>query len=305
MTGPKPRTHSVFKIKAGGRTRLVVFDTQDLSVGRAPENDVVVDDPEMSRRHAIFRRSPQGCRVEDQGTSNGTIVNGEPVAFADLKHGDVVVIGEVEVTYAETPRNPASLGPSVEYASQLKGFGGALAAGDGESTILGLGVAAGGDDDEPFEIRPAGEFDFGLHDEASDAAAPRDLDAELADLGDGDDAELADLGDGDLQFDLDPAPPASADERTRPAASRPAAVSATAPQRPAPVSTTAPPARTADDEAWVLDDEPASQPEGGPLAITLEIDGLDGELRRSVEGLIGKVLRVPGLRVRIKGGDLA
>src|SRR5258705_8173959 len=110
-----PRTHAILKIKAAGRTRLIVFDTQDLSLGRANENDISVDDPEMSRKHAVFKRTREGCTVEDVGTSNGTAVNGATASRAVLKHGDVVRIGEVEITYAETTRAPTSLG-AVEYS---------------------------------------------------------------------------------------------------------------------------------------------------------------------------------------------
>src|SRR5262249_13067262 len=156
-----PRSHAILKIKAAGRTRLVVFDTQDLTLGRDPKNDIAVDDPEMSRRHAVFKRSREGTVVEDMGTSNGTAVNGQASARAPLKHGDVVRIGQVEITYAETTRAPSSLGPSVEYASQIKSFGTPMARvqGGGEATILGLADAPASTDDE-FQVGPAGEFDF-------------------------------------------------------------------------------------------------------------------------------------------------
>ena len=179
-----PRTHAILKMKAAGRTRLIVFDTQDLTLGRATENDISIDDPEMSRRHAVFKRSREGCAVEDMGTSNGTAVNGQTVPRAVLKHGDVVKIGEVEITYAETTRAPSSLGASVEYASQIKSFGTPMARmqGGGEATILGLADAPTISEDEDFEVRPAGEFDFDLRATQAGRAAPRDLDAEVADL---------------------------------------------------------------------------------------------------------------------------
>jgi hypothetical protein len=198
MAAGAPRTHAILKLKAAGRTRLVVFDTQDLSLGRATENDIAVEDPEMSRRHAVFRRLREGCVVEDQGTSNGTLVNGQPAARATLRHGDVVKIGEVEITFAETTRAPSSLGAAVEYASQIKAFGTPMAGmrADGEATILGLVDAPASDDEDDFEVRPAGEFDFDLHEASRNQPAARNLDAEIASLD----------SDADLVIDESPRP---------------------------------------------------------------------------------------------------
>jgi len=281
-----PRTHAILKLKAAGRTRLIVFDTQDLTLGRSNENDISVDDPEMSRKHAVLKRTREGCTVEDMGTSNGTAVNGQTVARAVLKHGDVVKIGEVEITFAETTRAPSSLGP-VEYASQLKTFGTPMARvkGDGEATILGMLDAPTSDDEDDFEVRPAGEFDFDLHAKAKGKAAPRDLDAEVASL------------DIDSEFTFGSAPTQAPPLKPPP---RPAAAPA-----PAPARKPAPPARAPKQDVWELD-EAAEQPKpaAGPIALTLEIDGLSGELRRAVEVLVGKVIELPSLRVKIKGRDL-
>lgn len=274
MATAAPRTNAILKLKAGGRTRLIVFDTQDLSLGRAKENDLSVEDPEMSRRHAVFKRTREGCAVEDMGTSNGTAVNGQTVSRAMLSHGDVVKIGEVEITYAETTRAPSSLGP-VEYASQLKAFGTPMARmkGDGEATILGMMDAPASDDGDDFEVRPAGEFDFDLSPQAKAKSAPRDLDAEIASL------------DTDEDFSFGSAP-------TQAPPLKP-------PRKPA-----AAPALAHKRDVWELDEAPAKPKSGAaPLSLTLEIDGLSGELRRAVETLLGKVIELPSLRVKIKGRD--
>ena len=124
--------------RAGKPERLVVWDTQDISVGRAPENDVVVDDPEMSRNHAQFYKSEGGYSVQNMSMSNSTHVNGEAVTSQPLRNKDVVRIAETEYVFCRVTRNPVTLGMKVEYASQLKGFGPQVDAGDGEATILGL-----------------------------------------------------------------------------------------------------------------------------------------------------------------------
>ena len=291
MATAAPRSNVILKLKAAGRTRLIVFDTQDLSLGRANENDISVEDPEMSRKHAVFKRSREGCTVEDMGTSNGTSVNGQTVPRAVLKHGDVVKIGEVEITYAETTRAPSSLG-AVEYASQLKAFGTPMARvkGDGEATILGMMDAPASDDDD-FEVRPAGEFDFDLQSQAKAKSAPRDLDAEIASLDIDDDFSF-----GSAPTQVPPLAPAK----------RPAPARAPAPGA-APARKPAPPALAKKQDVWELDEAaPAkAKPAAGPLSLTLEIDGLSGELRRAVEALLGKVIELPSLRVKIKGRDLA
>jgi len=189
----------------------------------------------------------------------------------------------VEITYAETTRAPASLGAGVEYASQLKAFGTPMARvqGDGEATILGLVDAPDDADDDEFEVRPAGEFDFNLHSRAG-KSAPRDLDAEVANL------------DLDSSFSF-----GSANTQAPARAAKPQPEPAAAPARSAPAR----PAHKSASEVWELD-EPTAKPAAAALSVTLEIDGLSGDLRRAVEALFGKVVELPSLRVRIKGRDL-
>ncbi|MDH3520678.1 MAG: FHA domain-containing protein [Myxococcales bacterium] len=170
------RTYVLLKLKIEGQTpRVILLDTQDLSIGRSDENDLAIDDPEISRRHARFARVEGGWVVEDQGTSNGTAVNGVSAGRAQLASGDVIRVGGVEIVYAETTRNPAELGAQIDlqYASQLKGFGGKRAAADGDATILGLMDALPGDSDaETFQVRPAGDFDLDLNAMDADDAMP-------------------------------------------------------------------------------------------------------------------------------------
>jgi predicted component of type VI protein secretion system len=285
-TGSGQRVHAIFKVKCPDRTRLIVLDTQDLSLGRSPENDLAIDEPEMSRQHALFKRTVEGCRVDDMGTSNGTNVNGENVDHADLRHGDVIKIGEVEITYAQTTRNPASLGPSVEYASQLKSFGSPMAGRghDGEATILGLMDAVGGDDD--FEVQSAGDFDLELNAERPPGTRTRNLDEEIADL-EPDPVDDFEFGDGPSRT---PAPASDTDSDPDPVWELDDAdVSVAAPE---PVAAPPPPTK------------PVARAKRRRIALTLEIEGAEGELASMLRDLTGKVLELPRLRVRVKSEDL-
>src|SRR5207248_8018697 len=61
--------------------------------GRAPDNDIVVLDPGVSRHHAELCNVAGGYRIADLGSHNGTFVNGQRATDAPLAEGDVVGIG--------------------------------------------------------------------------------------------------------------------------------------------------------------------------------------------------------------------
>ncbi|MGW2490911.1 FHA domain-containing protein [Streptomyces sp. NPDC001606] len=63
-------------------------------IGRAPGNDVVVDDLTVSRHHAELRAHPDGGHeIIDLGSHNGTYLNGRPVTRARVAPGDIIGIG--------------------------------------------------------------------------------------------------------------------------------------------------------------------------------------------------------------------
>ncbi|MFI1203191.1 ATP-binding cassette domain-containing protein (plasmid) [Streptomyces sp. BHT-5-2] len=62
-------------------------------IGRATDNDLVVDDLAVSRRHAELRSGPDGYLIADLGSHNGTYLNGRPVDVAPVRPGDVIGIG--------------------------------------------------------------------------------------------------------------------------------------------------------------------------------------------------------------------
>lgn len=64
-----------------------------ITIGRAEDADVVVDDPGASRMHAAISRTSDGYFIEDLGSKNGTLVNGRPVVKALLDEGDQIQIG--------------------------------------------------------------------------------------------------------------------------------------------------------------------------------------------------------------------
>jgi pSer/pThr/pTyr-binding forkhead associated (FHA) protein len=72
-----------------------------LQIGRAVDNQLILRDPATSGHHARVERRGDQYFVVDLGSTNGTLVNGEPVQERQLKHGDRVIIGQNSVKFIQ------------------------------------------------------------------------------------------------------------------------------------------------------------------------------------------------------------
>ncbi|MGB8390401.1 ATP-binding cassette domain-containing protein, partial [Mycobacterium sp.] len=70
-----------------------------LTIGRANDNDIVIQDVLASRHHAFLLETPLGTEIRDSHSVNGTFVNGVRVGSAVLTEGDVVTIGNVDLVF--------------------------------------------------------------------------------------------------------------------------------------------------------------------------------------------------------------
>ncbi|WP_328498339.1 FHA domain-containing protein [Streptomyces sp. NBC_00414] len=96
---PAPDRPSVVSVPAATGTfrqptSVRPLPAHTVRIGRADDNDLVVDDLSVSRRHAELRALPDGTyEIVDLGSHNGTFLNGQPVTRARIDGGDVVGIG--------------------------------------------------------------------------------------------------------------------------------------------------------------------------------------------------------------------
>ena len=86
----------------------IISDIHIVTLGRAPNNNIVIPDPSVSRLHALVKRNDDGVfMLLDAGSTNGSSVNGTAIAVRGrgaptaLKVRDKVCIGQVEFTFAD------------------------------------------------------------------------------------------------------------------------------------------------------------------------------------------------------------
>lgn len=79
------------------------LDRPVINVGRRRDNQLILDDPHVSRSHAQLRVHDSSFMLFDLGSATGTRVNDRPIKQHILRPGDVITISEVRMVYAEYP----------------------------------------------------------------------------------------------------------------------------------------------------------------------------------------------------------
>ena len=72
---------------------------QVVTIGRAPDNTIHIDDPSVSGRHAELRRADKTYHLRDLGSTNGTRVNGTGASEITLHPGDWIRFGAVDARF--------------------------------------------------------------------------------------------------------------------------------------------------------------------------------------------------------------
>lgn len=114
--------------------------TNKVKLGRADDNDIILECGSTSSHHAAMSRVTGGFELRDLGSTNGIEKNGSPVAVSALSNGDRLLLGKVEFTFELNDGETAALAAEVAPAPKK-----------GKS----LAVEAEPDSDSDSEPKPA------------------------------------------------------------------------------------------------------------------------------------------------------
>jgi DNA-binding NtrC family response regulator len=92
-----------------------------VAIGSLPENDIVLSDPTVSRRHAVVEETSAGWMLKDLGSTNGTFLDGVRVREAYLKPGAVIKLGNTELAFAPAEERFEKLESSADRFGGLIG----------------------------------------------------------------------------------------------------------------------------------------------------------------------------------------
>jgi hypothetical protein len=95
------------RIEFKGAETVVSLARGETTVGRSNKCTIHIPDPRLSRTHFKIRPMGDGFQLKDDGSGNGTRVNGKPVFAVTLRHGDVIEAGGLSCVFLAEALRPA------------------------------------------------------------------------------------------------------------------------------------------------------------------------------------------------------
>ncbi|HET7544319.1 MAG TPA: sigma 54-interacting transcriptional regulator [Polyangiaceae bacterium] len=137
MDQERTQTRALPTIVSYEKTRVSVIDGPNrglscesagrpIRVGTASDNDLVLSDPTVSRRHCAILPTPEGFRVLDEGSTNGVLVGRVRIFQADLLGNSKLRIGETTVSVALLPERVEREQATLDHFGDLLGVSPAM-----------------------------------------------------------------------------------------------------------------------------------------------------------------------------------
>lgn len=86
--------------------QVIPLNKPRMSIGRTPENDIVLEDGSVSRLHARLDKVSNGWHLTDCGSTNGTAVNGADISAMALHNGDRIRLGRIKMVLEDAAALP-------------------------------------------------------------------------------------------------------------------------------------------------------------------------------------------------------
>ncbi|HSP18281.1 MAG TPA: FHA domain-containing protein, partial [Myxococcaceae bacterium] len=100
-------------VNTDGAGKSFPITDSSLKIGKAPDNDVIIDSPTVSRNHLVIQRQGDRFLVQDLQSTNGTFIDGAQIREGFLKPGQLLELGDVQLRFQST-LTPVRIAPSVE-----------------------------------------------------------------------------------------------------------------------------------------------------------------------------------------------
>lgn len=109
---------AVLVVNSGSlRGRRFEVGPEGVTIGRAPDNTVSIDDPSVSGHHCAVIRADGKYTLRDLASTNGTAVNGDLVREQRLRAGDMLTVGTVLVAFEGEDVDASDLPPRAAPAA--------------------------------------------------------------------------------------------------------------------------------------------------------------------------------------------
>ena len=100
----------------------IELNKERTSIGRKPNNDIQIDNLAISGQHPVITRILNDAFLEDQNSTNGTYVNGQPVKKHVLQHNDAIELGKYRIKYIVEAVQPGKAASDMIDTVSIKPF---------------------------------------------------------------------------------------------------------------------------------------------------------------------------------------
>lgn len=90
------------RLRLLGSNRIMPLEKFRFTIGRSG-SDLAVDDPAISRQHAVIENHSEKFLLKDLGSTNGTFLNGKRITIEFLRPGDVIQAGKIKLRFEDRP----------------------------------------------------------------------------------------------------------------------------------------------------------------------------------------------------------